>query len=196
VVGKPHAVLGEVPVAFVVPGPDGFDPSALLAMCRERLSYFKVPEEIYEIARVPRTASGKITRHVLLELPARLRAAGDGQYDSLLRLDWVPQAALPDAPVGNGTWALMDADALGLAEGLRGVGVDVRVVDGAVVADDCPSPDVVVVAPAVRNMWDIRDEGQDPTGELTARLGAWLADDRLAGTRFVACVSYTSDAAD
>ncbi|WP_344379076.1 beta-ketoacyl synthase N-terminal-like domain-containing protein, partial [Streptomyces rhizosphaericus] len=185
VVGKPHAVLGEVPVAFVVPGPDSFDPSALLAMCRERLSYFKVPEEIYEIARVPRTASGKITRHVLLELPARLRAAGDGQYDSLLRLDWVPQAALPDAPVGNGTWALMDADALGLAEGLRGVGVDVRVVDGAVVADDCPSPDVVVVAPAVRNMWDIRDEGQDPTGELTARLGAWLADDRLAGTRFV-----------
>ncbi|WP_037963819.1 beta-ketoacyl synthase N-terminal-like domain-containing protein, partial [Streptomyces sp. PRh5] len=185
VVGKPHAVLGEVPVAFVVPGPDGFDPSALLAMCRERLSYFKVPEEIYEIARVPRTASGKITRHVLLELPARLRAAGDGQYDSLLRLDWVPQAALPDAPVGNGTWALMDADALGLAEGLRGVGADVRVVDGAVVADDCPSPDVVVVAPTVRDMWDIRDEGQDPTGELTARLGAWLADDRLAGTRFV-----------
>ncbi|MBI0384595.1 hypothetical protein JBE27_52160, partial [Streptomyces albiflaviniger] len=48
-----------------------------------------------------------------------------------------------------------------------------------------PSPDVVVVAPAVRDMWDIRDEGQDPTGELTARLGAWLADDRLAGTRFV-----------
>ncbi|MEU8878074.1 beta-ketoacyl synthase N-terminal-like domain-containing protein, partial [Streptomyces javensis] len=182
VVGKPHAVLGEVPVAFVVPGPDGFDPSALLAMCRERLSYFKVPEEIYEIARVPRTASGKITRHVLLELPARLRAAGDGQYDSLLRLDWVPQAALPDAPAGDGTWALADADALGLAEGLRGVGVDVRVVDGAVVADGCPSPDVVVVAPAVR---DMPGEGQDPTGELAARLGAWLADDRLAGTRFV-----------
>ncbi|WP_344595292.1 AMP-binding protein, partial [Streptomyces violaceusniger] len=182
VVGKPHAVLGEVPVAFVVPGPDGFDPSALLATCRERLSYFKVPEEIYEIARVPRTASGKITRHVLLELPARLRAAGDGQYDSLLRLDWVPQAALPDAPAGNGTWALMDADALGLAEGLRGVGVDVRVVDGAVVADGCPSPDVVVVAPAVR---DTPGERQDPTGELSARLGAWLGDDRLAGTRFV-----------
>ncbi|MER8161774.1 beta-ketoacyl synthase N-terminal-like domain-containing protein, partial [Streptomyces sp. NPDC094472] len=229
VVGKPHAVLGEVPVAFVVPGPDGFDPSALLATCRERLSYFKVPEEIYEIARVPRTASGKITRHVLLELPARLRAAGDGQYDSLLRLDWVPQSALPDAPAGTGTWALVDADALGIGEGLRAAGVGVRVVDDPVadsvadlvansVADPAAdsvadlvanlvtdasgdhggAPDVVVVAPSVAGLPDetgvpdeagVSDEVGVTVGEgadrLAARLGAWLADDRLAGTTFV-----------
>ncbi|MFF4484052.1 beta-ketoacyl synthase N-terminal-like domain-containing protein, partial [Streptomyces sp. NPDC001520] len=202
VVGKPHAVLGEVPVAFVVPGPDGFDPSALLATCRERLSYFKVPEEIYEIARVPRTASGKITRHVLLELPARLRAAGDGQYDSLLRLDWVPHPALPDAPAGTGTWALVDADALGagLAEGLRAAGVDVAdpvadyVADPVadVAGDDGAAPDVVVVAPQVVGLPEeagVPDEAGVTAGEaadrLAARLGTWLADDRLAGTTFV-----------
>ncbi|MFE9069402.1 beta-ketoacyl synthase N-terminal-like domain-containing protein, partial [Streptomyces violaceusniger] len=219
VVGKPHAVLGEVPVAFVVPGPDGFDPSELLATCRERLSYFKVPEEIYEIARVPRTASGKITRHVLLELPARLRAAGDGQYDSLLRLDWVPQSALPDAPAGTGTWALADADALGLAVGLRAAGVDARVVGEPVgepvgdsvaglvagsvadpatdpvtdlAGDDGAAPDVVVVTPPVAGLPDetgAPDEAGVTVGEradrLAARLGAWLADDRLAGTTFV-----------
>ena len=50
VTGRPHEVLGEVPVAFVVPGPEGFDPAAGYAACRERLSYYKVPDELYEIA--------------------------------------------------------------------------------------------------------------------------------------------------
>ncbi|CAM5278698.1 2-succinylbenzoate--CoA ligase [Streptomyces fumanus] len=76
VAGKPHDVFGEVPVAFVVPAPGGFDPAQALALCRERLSYFKVPEELYEIERVPRTATGKVTRHRLLDGPARLRAVG------------------------------------------------------------------------------------------------------------------------
>ncbi|MFC3455433.1 SDR family NAD(P)-dependent oxidoreductase, partial [Amycolatopsis speibonae] len=93
VVGKPHGVLGEVPVAFVVPGEGGFDPDRLLAVCRERLSYFKVPEELYEIDRVPRTASGKTTRHALLDKPAKLRACGGDHYESLFRVDWVPVAA-------------------------------------------------------------------------------------------------------
>ncbi|MGW4128446.1 SDR family NAD(P)-dependent oxidoreductase [Amycolatopsis japonica] len=93
VVGKPHGVLGEVPVAFVVPGEGGFDPDELLAVCRERLSSFKVPEELYEIDRVPRTASGKTTRHALLDKPARLRACGGDHYESLFRVDWVPVTA-------------------------------------------------------------------------------------------------------
>uniref|UniRef100_UPI0015F0749A class I adenylate-forming enzyme family protein n=1 Tax=Streptomyces phytophilus TaxID=722715 RepID=UPI0015F0749A len=83
VAGRPHDVLGEVPVAFVVPGPRGVDLEQLLDRCRERLSYFKVPEEVYEIERIPRTASGKITRHRLLEGPARLRASGAGRFESL-----------------------------------------------------------------------------------------------------------------
>ncbi|MFF7122062.1 alpha/beta fold hydrolase [Streptomyces sp. NPDC008240] len=65
VVGRPHDVLGEVPVACVVPGPDGVDPAPLRAACRERLSAFKVPDEIRLSGPLPRTSSGKIQRAVL-----------------------------------------------------------------------------------------------------------------------------------
>ncbi|MFJ9867647.1 type I polyketide synthase [Streptomyces sp. NPDC101165] len=65
VVGRPHDVLGEVPVAFVVPGPDGVDLAPLRAACRERLSAFKVPDEIRLSGSLPRTSSGKIQRAVL-----------------------------------------------------------------------------------------------------------------------------------
>ncbi|MFE2416897.1 SDR family NAD(P)-dependent oxidoreductase [Streptomyces hokutonensis] len=75
VVGRRHDVLGEVPVAFVVPGPDGVDTERALAACRERLSGFKVPDEIYPTESLPRTASGKTARAVLVEeLPQRLAA--------------------------------------------------------------------------------------------------------------------------
>ncbi|KOU60698.1 DNA-binding protein [Streptomyces sp. MMG1533] len=75
VVGRPHDVLGEVPVAYVVPGPDGFEPRRVLAACRTRLADYKLPVEIREIAAVPRTASGKIARHAVL--PDLARAASE-----------------------------------------------------------------------------------------------------------------------
>ncbi|MFD9211009.1 type I polyketide synthase [Streptomyces sioyaensis] len=74
VAGRPHEVLGEVPIAYVVPGPDGVDAEQLLASCREQLSPYKVPDEIHEIAAVPRNAAGKIARQELAGLPARLLA--------------------------------------------------------------------------------------------------------------------------
>ncbi|MFE7652029.1 type I polyketide synthase [Streptomyces bottropensis] len=67
-VGVPHEVLGEVPVAFVVPGPDGVDTRRVLAECRTLLADYKVPTSIREIPAVPRTASGKIARHQLHDL--------------------------------------------------------------------------------------------------------------------------------
>ncbi|WP_316752422.1 polyketide synthase [Streptomyces herbicida] len=73
--GEPHDVLGEVPVAYVVPGPDGLDAQGLFAHCREHLSYFKVPEKVYAVDRIPRTAAGKITRHLLADADRRLLAA-------------------------------------------------------------------------------------------------------------------------
>ncbi|WP_264349340.1 type I polyketide synthase [Streptomyces milbemycinicus] len=76
VVGRPHDVLGEVPVAMVVPGPGGVDTARLLEVCRERLSAFKVPDEVYETESVPRTPSGKILRPELArELAERLDQA-------------------------------------------------------------------------------------------------------------------------
>ncbi|MET9685558.1 SDR family NAD(P)-dependent oxidoreductase, partial [Streptomyces coeruleorubidus] len=87
VVGVPHDVLGEVPVAFVVPGPDGIDVRQVLTECRTRLADYKVPAEIREIAAVPRTASGKIARHELVTpAPAATGAAGTALRERLLPL--------------------------------------------------------------------------------------------------------------
>ncbi|MEH0515980.1 SDR family NAD(P)-dependent oxidoreductase [Streptomyces sp. B21-079] len=75
VAGKPHAVLGEVPVAYLVPGPEGpggIDTRELLETCRRELSYFKVPDEFHVIDGIPRTSTGKTARQRLAELPATL----------------------------------------------------------------------------------------------------------------------------
>ncbi|QXE33234.1 AMP-binding protein [Streptomyces sp. GMY02] len=93
VVGSAHPALGEVPVAFIVPAPGGFDPDEVFSACREHLTYFKVPEELYEIDRVPRTGSGKIKRHTLLQSPARLRAVSTGSFESLFRVEWTAVSA-------------------------------------------------------------------------------------------------------
>jgi acyl-CoA synthetase (AMP-forming)/AMP-acid ligase II len=69
VLNQPEAVLGEVPVLFVVPAAVEavFDVGALLTHCREHLSAFKLPADVHLVARIPRTASGKIQRFKLLE---------------------------------------------------------------------------------------------------------------------------------
>jgi long-chain acyl-CoA synthetase len=74
VVGTGHALLGEVPVIFVVPR-SGHAPDAakLLAFLRERLSAYKLPHAVHFIDEIPRTGSGKIMRFRLRE---RLGAQG------------------------------------------------------------------------------------------------------------------------
>ncbi|MFF1279067.1 AMP-binding protein [Streptomyces marokkonensis] len=71
VAGVPHETLGEVPVAYVVPGAGGVDVEAVLSACRRRLSAYKLPEEIHEVAEVPRNPAGKIARKLLAGLPTR-----------------------------------------------------------------------------------------------------------------------------
>ncbi|WP_157985060.1 type I polyketide synthase [Lentzea terrae] len=83
VVGKPHAELGEVPVAHLA---GSFDPAAVLSACREQLAAVKVPEELYLVDAVPRTSSGKIARHLLDPQPARLVASGVPLYGE----EWLP----------------------------------------------------------------------------------------------------------
>ncbi len=72
VIGLPHTMLGEVPVACVVVK-DGqtFNQDDLIRHCRDRLSAYKVPDCVYVVAEIPRTGSGKILRVKLREsLPA------------------------------------------------------------------------------------------------------------------------------
>jgi acyl-CoA synthetase (AMP-forming)/AMP-acid ligase II len=68
VVGRPHPLFGEVPVAFVVPSAGAsLDPEALRAHCALRLADFKVPVEVRFVERLPRNPGGKVLKHVLKE---------------------------------------------------------------------------------------------------------------------------------
>jgi malonyl-CoA/methylmalonyl-CoA synthetase len=64
VVGVPDAVRGEVPLAYIVPrgAPDA---AALEAACRASLASFKVPRVFIMVDKLPRTALGKIQKHLL-----------------------------------------------------------------------------------------------------------------------------------
>ncbi|MGK4585958.1 beta-ketoacyl synthase N-terminal-like domain-containing protein [Kitasatospora sp. HPMI-4] len=59
VAGEPDAVLGEVPVAYVV---GDVDPATLLAHSRRQLPPHRVPDGIRPISRIPQTSSGKPAR--------------------------------------------------------------------------------------------------------------------------------------
>ncbi|PWI13683.1 DNA-binding protein [Streptomyces sp. Act143] len=77
VVARAHPLLGEVPVAFVVPAEPSLDPAGLLRGCAAVLSAHKVPEEVLFTPAVPRTAAGKPRRAVLRETLAERPPAPD-----------------------------------------------------------------------------------------------------------------------
>lgn len=63
VVGVADEVRGEVPVAFIVAS--SFDAEALERSCRENLASFKVPRRFVQVDSIPRTALGKVQKHLL-----------------------------------------------------------------------------------------------------------------------------------
>ncbi|AGL19217.1 putative polyketide synthase [Actinoplanes sp. N902-109] len=99
--GSADEVLGEVPVAYVRPGPGGLDLDALLDHCRAQLAPAELPEEIREVRAIPRTPSGKISRRRLAEQPSWLRWSASGRHAGLLTVAWRP---LPEGdPTGDPT---------------------------------------------------------------------------------------------
>jgi malonyl-CoA/methylmalonyl-CoA synthetase len=64
VVGVPDAVRGELPVAYLVPRAD-LDVKDLESRCQASLASFKVPRAFVTVDRLPRTALGKIQKHLL-----------------------------------------------------------------------------------------------------------------------------------
>jgi malonyl-CoA/methylmalonyl-CoA synthetase len=64
VVGVPDPRRGEVPVAYIVLDAP-VDSSALAAACRDALASFKVPRAFVQVDALPRTALGKIQKHLL-----------------------------------------------------------------------------------------------------------------------------------
>ncbi len=68
VIGAPDRVRGEVPVAYVVPAGDAFDPADLELRCREKLASFKIPRAFERVPALPRNALGKVQKHLLPKL--------------------------------------------------------------------------------------------------------------------------------
>lgn len=62
VVGVEDKVRGEVPVAYVV---GACDAAQLETICREKLASFKVPRAFIPVSSLPRTALGKVQKHLL-----------------------------------------------------------------------------------------------------------------------------------
>lgn len=69
VVGRPHAVLGEEPVAFVALRQKGSVPTdELLELCTTSLARYKVPRDIVVLDALPKNSVGKIAKPELREL--------------------------------------------------------------------------------------------------------------------------------
>lgn len=64
VCGVPDERRGELPVAYIVAG-DDFDEAAAEEACRRSLASFKVPRAFIRVESVPRTALGKVQKHLL-----------------------------------------------------------------------------------------------------------------------------------
>ncbi len=81
VVGIPDEIMGEFPVAFVVPSPaDGADPALgaaeILDHCRSQLPRYKLAREIRFVESLPKTSTGKVKR---AELRDAWSAVCDGE---------------------------------------------------------------------------------------------------------------------
>jgi len=66
VIGAPHEVYGEVPVAYVVTYPDtAVTPDELLALCRGQLTKIKIPVAVRTVPALPKNAVGKTDKPAL-----------------------------------------------------------------------------------------------------------------------------------
>lgn len=64
VCGVPDARRGELPIAYVV-ADESYDETQAEAACRQSLASFKVPRAFVRVESLPRTALGKIQKHLL-----------------------------------------------------------------------------------------------------------------------------------
>ena len=72
VIGVPDELRGEVPIAYIV-ADDALDPAELEAICRSQLASFKIPRAFLRVDALPRTALGKVQKHLLPPWTGQLR---------------------------------------------------------------------------------------------------------------------------
>ncbi|MGH3755152.1 MAG: SDR family NAD(P)-dependent oxidoreductase, partial [Pseudonocardiaceae bacterium] len=139
------------------------------------------------------SAESLVTRAVSAE---QLRAARGGDHESLSCVSWVELPVEPRPAAGE--WTVVGTDGLGLCAGLTAAGVTTTAypdlgVFAEAVAGGGPVPDVVLVARASAaepggaqpDFGGVVGTARAVTAEVLGLVQAWLADDRLAGSRLV-----------
>jgi long-chain acyl-CoA synthetase len=73
VVGVPHGLTGEYPLAFVRlrEGDNPPKEKELMAFCKERLEHYKVPRKVLFVSELPLSSVGKVLRRKLRDRYAR-----------------------------------------------------------------------------------------------------------------------------
>ena len=64
VVGIPHETRGEIPVAYIVPLTN-FNADVTEELCKKTFASFKIPRQFITVEHLPRTALGKVQKHLL-----------------------------------------------------------------------------------------------------------------------------------
>jgi malonyl-CoA/methylmalonyl-CoA synthetase len=65
VVGMPHALRGEVPIAYIVQSSDNLNLESVEERCKQIFASFKIPKAFIKVDQLPRTALGKVQKHLL-----------------------------------------------------------------------------------------------------------------------------------
>ena len=98
VVGKPHPMLDEAPVAFIIPvdRDDVGLVERVATACRERLADFKRPHELRIVNELPRATLEKVAKSQLARAPlrrARERGRSQSRITEIARARHIPLAS-------------------------------------------------------------------------------------------------------
>ncbi|MER8162638.1 type I polyketide synthase, partial [Streptomyces sp. NPDC094472] len=115
----------------------------------------------------------------------QVRAARAAYHESLFRVEWseLPAGAGAGAP-GGSRWAVLGADALGLASAGAGTYADLTGL-GEAVASGAAVPEYVFVTPSTEGGDEVPGTVRQATAEALGLAQAWLADERFATSRLV-----------
>lgn len=153
VVARPHPLLGEVPVAFVVPGERALDTGGLLRACAEVLSPHKVPGDILFTPAIPRTAAGKPRRAVLREglaaRPAEEALAGLAERTPRERRAALTELVCAETAAIGGASAASTAP----ASGRVAVGREAPVTDAAAIDPHTAFADLGLTSMGAMTLW-------------------------------------------
>ena len=64
VIGIPHETRGEMPIAYIVPN-ENYNVQEIEDLCKKTFASFKIPRNFITVNNLPRTALGKVQKHLL-----------------------------------------------------------------------------------------------------------------------------------